>query len=593
MGARVNGALVLMTAIALGVGCAGRSERHVGDDDGAGASGAVGGAGGVAGASSGAGGGGSGGTLSTGSGAINAGGNSGAGVSGAGGSAGTGVADTSFGEGGAAAGPPLTAPIWFQSGSLALSRRAYQRTIAQLLGLPFDETLPRERMTLEPGTDPMVSADPRPELSDMARAAVEAMDEPALLDVLGCADSSRECAETIAEEFAPRAFRRALEMSEIDAVLAVFDAAAAEMDSSAVKATVISVLSSPNAQWIRAIGSWDEHGSRWLHDYELASLLSYGLTGLPPDEPLWEVMMSGRLGNSQRRREQAERLLRTRDGGLTYQDLIRDWFRIRDPKDLWFYATDPGLAEAMDVETRTFIDIATFNDEAPVSELLDARWSPLSAELVGHYGIMTSSASAIVDLSATRRRGLLHQGSFLASRSYAEQGGLIARSIATLGLLCEVMPEPPAEVPPVPNPSSGTYRERLSQSTATAGCQTCHRVLDPVAFSFGKFDGYGRYVELENGVPIDSAGSVSTFEGESFTFTDSAELAEQLAVNPKFVECFNRHVLVSVAGAPLMDAAATDYVARIVSDGSVPSMIETVLAWVESDYFVMRRPAVD
>lgn len=592
MDARVNGGLGLVIAVAIGLGCAGRSQRVGGDDEAAGAMGGVGAAGGVGGASvstggSTPGGGGSGGTISVGGGAIHAGGSAGDGLGATGGAAVAGFAGVSFGEGGSAAGPPLTEPILFESGSLRLSKRAYRRTLAELLGLAPDDTLARERLTLEAGRDPKVGAPAIPELTAIAISAVDAMDETALWEVLGCVDAGRDCAEKISEEFAPRAFRRPLEPAEREDVLAAYDAV---ISASPVKETVKYVLSSPNAHWIRAVGTANEFGAITLDDYEVASILSYGLTNLPPDELLRFAADAGELRDPLRRREEAHRLLQSAEGRLAFQEFIRDWFRIRDAGDLWFYADDPGLADAMLLETDRFITVATYEDGAPVSELLAAPWSMLSAELVEHYGIITSSASALVDLSATRRRGIVHHGSFLASRSYEEHAGLIGRSVAVLTLLCEPLVEPPIEVPPIPAPSTGTYRERLSEATANPACQSCHHVLDPIAFSFGKFDGYGALVELDNGAPIDSTGAVETFDGLSFTFEDSADLAEQIAHHPRFRECFNRRLATSFVGATELHPAATSYLEFHVSDGEVRSMIEDLLVWAESEHFVRRAP---
>jgi hypothetical protein len=594
MGARVNGAFGLILAGAVAAACAGRSQRSEGDDGGEGANDGAAGSGGVAGTSTSAGGntgvagstvGTTGGTISTGGGAIGAGGNAGVPIGGTSGM--PGVAGSAAG-GGSAGAPPLGEPTWFVSGSLPLSKRAFQRTVAQLLGLAPDETLPRERLRLVPSIDANVDAPQNVELTEIARREVNAMDELALRDVLGCVDFSRACGEKIATDFAPRAFRRPLTQRESEVVLEVFDAV---VSASPLKETVIAVLSLAPAQWLRAVGTRDELGAFRLDDYEMASILSYGLTGLSPDEQLRAVAAAGELRDPLRRREEAERLLATFEGLETYTDFIGDWFRIKEPEDFWFYDQNPGLADAMELETALFIETATFDEAAPVSELLSAPWSILSATLIEHYGITTSDASARVDLSATRRRGVLHHGSFLASHSYQEQGGLIARSVATLKLLCEKVPEPPVEVPPIPPPEPGrTYRDRLSQATASAACQGCHSSLDPVAFSFGKFDGYGAFVELDEGVPIDAAGTVQTFDGSTFSFVDSADLAEQIGVHPRFTECFNRNLVGAFVGEAIDHPAMTDYVERFAADGAVRSMVESVLAWVESEHFVRRHP---
>lgn len=587
MGAQVNGVLGLSIAFAIAVGCGGRSQRIGGDDDeGHAANGGDGRGGSVAAGTGGESG--VGGTISTGGGAVPAGGA--AGVSaGTGGFAGAGNAAGAGGSGAAGA-PPLGEPLWFASGSLPLSRRAYQRTIARLLGLAYDETLPRERMMLQPGVDPKKDALELQELTEIAQAAVNEIEEQALLEVLTCADDSRACGESIVSEFAPRAWRRPLDQSEREGLLAVFDSAALEPETSPVKLTVLSVLRSANAQWLRAVGTADERGALLLDDYEIAGLMSYGFTGLPPDDHLRLAAESGQLRDPSLRRAEAERLFQTPEGIVTYRDFVRDWFRIDDAASLWFYEEEPELAEAFQLETNRFIEAATFEDRAPVSELLSASWSMLPIELIQHYGIMTMSASPRVDLSATRRRGILHHGSFLTSQAQAEAPRLIRRSMTTLSLLCVIMQEPPVDLPPVLAEPGKTYRETLSQNTAQPVCFGCHAMLDPIAFAFGKFDNRGAFVEFEGDLPIDSTGSVDLSDGLTFTFDDSADLALQLAAEPRLAECFNRNAVRSFVGVGLEEPAMTDYVRRFASDGAVFSMFDTLLSWAESEHFVRRAP---
>jgi hypothetical protein len=594
MGVWAHGVMALTVLTAVGTGCAGRSQR-IGDDGGAGG---VSGAGGSSTASSGGTGGSSGNGLGGGAGKGAGGGSAGSSIAGvgntSGGTAGSGGSAGSAGGvaglSGAAGAPPLGEPEWLPQGSIQLSGYLYRRTLSALLGLPFTEEYPRQSLVLQAGVDPRMEG-PSPQLSEIARAEVAAMSDAALLEALGCSDGSRGCAEVVADQFAPRAFRRPLDDVERAAILAVYDDTAEGTIPSPLRATVLSVLESSAAHWISAIGTRNELGEITLDDYEIASLMSYGLTGLPPDANLRSLASAGLLRASDNRRAEADRLLSLDEGLATYQAFVRDWFRVRDAKELWFYEAESALAESMLLETNRFIEVATYEDGAAVSELLSASWSMLDLNMIEHYGIEPITAAARVDISATRRRGILGHASFLASRSSAEQGGLIGRSVATLRLLCEDLPEPPLEVPPIPTPEpSSTYREALSQATASPGCRGCHAVLDPVAFSFGKFDGRGVFSELEGSIPIDSTGMVTTFDGVGFSFDDSADLAEQMAIHPKFAECFDRNVVAASTGANVRDEAVSDYVQRAAADDNVPSMIETVLRWAESEHFVRRTP---
>ena len=82
-------------------------------------------------------------------------------------------------------------------------------------------------------------------------------------------------------------------------------------------------------------------------------------------------------------------------------------------------------------------------------------------------------------------------------------------------------PPPPPPLVPALKESSGegrvlSMRERMAEHRANPACAGCHKLMDPIGFSFENYDAVGRWRSAEDGKRIDAAGSLpdgSKFEG--------------------------------------------------------------------------------
>jgi hypothetical protein len=81
-------------------------------------------------------------------------------------------------------------------------------------------------------------------------------------------------------------------------------------------------------------------------------------------------------------------------------------------------------------------------------------------------------------------------------------------------------PPPPGAVPTLKEgAAAGTVvsmRERMAEHRSNPACAGCHRLMDPVGFSFENYDAVGRWRAAEDGKPIDASGGLpdgSKFEG--------------------------------------------------------------------------------
>ena len=107
-------------------------------------------------------------------------------------------------------------------------------------------------------------------------------------------------------------------------------------------------------------------------------------------------------------------------------------------------------------------------------------------------------------------------------------------------------------------------------------CRACHSKIDPLGFSFERFDGSGKLRTTDNGKPVDSAA-----------------LAEALSTSEAVRSCFARQLFRAGAGAQPADSAESEE-AFLEAWSAVPAaaqgnIVETLIAYVKSSLFSHRR----
>ena len=142
-------------------------------------------------------------------------------------------------------------------------------------------------------------------------------------------------------------------------------------------------------------------------------------------------------------------------------------------------------------------------------------------------------------LPATQRGGLLTLAGFLTVTGATDGSSPVRRGHAVLTrLLCGVLPDPPANVPPPQPPTTGlTTRQRFTEHDQNACTGGCHSAMDPIGFGFEHYDGVGQYRTTDQSLPVDSSGSI-TLDGQTQTFPDAVALGQMLAASPQVQTCF-------------------------------------------------------
>ena len=391
----------------------------------------------------------------------------------------------------------------------------------------------------------VVSEQTAREILDTAEHVAELVAAPeALAALLPCSTTTADagCAETFAEDYGERLFRRPLSAGERAEYLELFSSVDADAGFTAgLKWMLVALLQSPHVVYRSELGADSEDGRRTLQGWELATALAYDFSGRPPDAELRARGADGSLADPEARVAEARRLLGTPAGRDTVHRFFEDWLDYREvaSKQRPDVPEFEAVREAMAEETRRFIESVVFDDDGGVDTLLLADYTHLDGSLAAYYGYGEASGDfAMVPRPESWSVGLLAQGSLLAANAHVTASSPTRRGLLVYErFLCQERPPVPADVPPISDPSPGvtTTRQRYEEEhMVSEACRSCHQLFDPVGFGFEHFDAAGRFRQEEAGLPIDASGELPAgIVGDGPTFDGLTGLSQTLADAPE------------------------------------------------------------
>jgi hypothetical protein len=424
-------------------------------------------------------------------------------------------------------------------------------------------------------------------------------DNPIREALLVCDPSEGEpCVRDIVRAFAERAYRRPLDETELDGLVALVALAESQGDpvDEGLRLAIQAVLTSPH--FLFRVELDPDPGSLAPHplgDFELASRLSYFLWSSMPDAALFDAAREGRLHEPAELEAQVERMLADPKAEALVDNFAGQWLYTRNladhtPDYQAFPSFDEPLRASMAEETRAFFR-AFMQSERPVSEMLTADFTFLDARLAEHYQLSPPGEGGLVEasLAGSGRVGLLMQGSVLTVTSFATRTSPVKRGKWVLTqLLCSPPDDPPPGVEGLvvePDPTA-SLRERLEAHRSDPTCAGCHNVMDPLGFGLEHFDGIGAYRTLDQGFPIDASGGLPS----GGTFDDGPSMAAALADDGRFPGCVAEKLFTYALGRglepsdePYFEALVSDYQA----DGESLRALARAIAL--SEPFRMRR----
>lgn len=416
------------------------------------------------------------------------------------------------------------------------------------------------------------------------------------------AAGDRACAQTFLEDYGSRVYRRPLETSEVEALLALYDLGAeGQQDAfaSGMEVVLQAMLQSASFLYVSEMGVPDAApGSLVLLDaWELAASLSYLLTAHPPDPELIAAASDGSILEPTVREAHARRLLTSPAAELQIQRFVKQWLRL-DSVSTVDKADDrfANLRGPVEEEADRLISAIAFNGDGRLSTMLTAGYTFVGPELANFYGV-SPDGSGRADLAGTGRIGLLHTSSFLAANSHNDESGPIVRGVTVLRkLLCYDLPSPSESsdpevqnVMPPPRDETLTTRERFAEHSNNPACTSCHDLIDPIGFTFENFDAIGGVRTMDGGKPVDTSGALRVGLASDGDVRDSVELIRKIAAEPRTAECFARHVYRSgmAAAAP---AAERTFIRSLGEPTAISDDVKALLTALSgSNSFLLRR----
>lgn len=407
-------------------------------------------------------------------------------------------------------------------------------------------------------------------------------------------------ARDILQPLMRRAYRRPVTSEDLSTPLKFFEREWQRYGFEAgVESAIAAVLVNPNFLLrIEAEPANAQSGKPYrVSEFELASRLSFFLWSSLPDDELLDLAAADRLHNREELRRQVLRMLADERAGAMATNFADQWLYLRNlesfsPDLRLFPDFDDNLRQAFRRETQLLFDCVLREDRS-VLDLLSADFSFLNERLATHYGIdgVVGSRFRRVDLDeASRRGGLLRQGSVLAVSSYATRTSPTIRGNWVLeNLMGTPAPPPPPNVPALQEKSTITalsIRERLAEHRADPACAACHDLMDPIGFALENYDAVGRWREFDGEEKIDASGTLP----DGTDIAGVGDLEDALLARPElFVGTLAEKLLTYALGRGVApsDGAAVRKIVRQAAEAD-DRFSALVLGVVESVPFQMR-----
>jgi len=374
--------------------------------------------------------------------------------------------------------------------------------------------------------------------------------------LLGCdpkgatASAGTSCVRNFITTFGRRAYRRPLTTDENARLVELYNSTRMASDeTTGVRAVVAAVLVSPNFLFRPEFGAAASlAGAKKLTSYEQATRLASFMWASIPDDQLLDAAANNRLTTPAQIETQARRMLNDPKARQAVADFFDQWLGLgaldAAVKDPAFYpGFDDELRSSMIEERRRFISYVIWEGDAKLETLLTASFSFVNAPLAKLYGASGGPADSTtfqkVALDPKQRAGVLTQAAMLAAFARPDESSPVKRGKwVRERMLCTDLPAPPAVVPQLPALQQGiSNRERFAMHTNNAACSGCHQLVDGLGFGLENYDSVGAWRTMDQGVPVDASGKITSTTDIDGPFSGGPELANTLAMSEQVRNC--------------------------------------------------------
>jgi Protein of unknown function (DUF1592)/Protein of unknown function (DUF1588)/Protein of unknown function (DUF1587)/Protein of unknown function (DUF1585)/Protein of unknown function (DUF1595)/Planctomycete cytochrome C len=347
-------------------------------------------------------------------------------------------------------------------------------------------------------------------------------DTPSRRRIFACHTDTTACAKQILGALARRAYRQPVSEADLRMLMTFYESGRRDGGFEAgIEEGLQRILASPKFVFRVERDPVEVRTSiHRISDVELASRLSFFLWSSIPDDELLSAAIKGSLSNPAVLEAEVRRMLADPKAEALVSNFAGQWLHLRNvpnilPNSDLFPDFDDNLREGFRKETELFFE-SIMREDHNVVDLMTANYTFLNERLARHYGVPNIYGSRFrrVEITDDARRGLLGQGSILASTSHAERTSPVLRGKWVLeNIVGAAVPPPPPDVPVLKPPADGekpkTIREQMAEHRANPACATCHKVMDPIGFAMENFDAVGAWRTREPGGLIDASGNLA------------------------------------------------------------------------------------
>ncbi len=498
----------------------------------------------------------------------------------------------------------LVASLTDLFGANVLTSAAVQKAIAQIP----DQAAPTGQFTTFDNSIPDVTG-----LLETSQAIVDQVfaSSSAINSTLGgCGADEDICRQSLVTKFAYRAWRRPLSTSEANEMIGL---AKSVGGTEGLKIGVMRVLLSPYFHQHVEIGesASTETNRIRLTQFEIASRLSFRLTGTLPDAVLLGEAAAGRLNSLSSLDIQADRLLQTQSARSLWGLFFDRWLELSSTVDpTQTTANEIGIsADNLKAETRAeflkFVDYIIFDKKGSFGDLYtDTTVFPTTDRLAKLFGLPRSDMAVT---SSSGFAGLLLRPGILMSAS-TDTNPILRGIEIRRKFLCLKLPAPSAAIVNERAAAIGKFshemyssRERAARATSEARCASCHQQSNPLGFSLEGFGPLGRPRSEEsvysNSGAVTLKHALDTYVDNlniSQTLTPSANASEtalRVSKSAMAKECFSQRLAEAIRLRPLneRDNCATNELRTSLQSGRPilevlrKSVVTDAIFWKSTD----------
>jgi hypothetical protein len=419
------------------------------------------------------------------------------------------------------------------------------------------------------------------------------------------------CIRSTLETFLPRAWRRPVEATEVERLLALADTEAKAGGSAEEQLKLSLRAALLSAKFLYLIEKDADPASTAPHKlsgYELANRLSYLLWSSMPDTELTALAAQGKIDDDTALAKQVARMLADPEKGAAITNVFAaEWVQLekvqqKKPDSTLFPMVTDALKQSMEQQTTMFFQDLVTNG-GPISNLVASDYTFVDAGLAKLYGLPAPQGSGFVKTSltgTTRIGGILGQSSILMQFASQVRSSAVKRGAWLLdNIFCSPIPPPPPDVAAatiaqemdpdfVAKAAAQTWRERLAEHRAQPKCAVCHDFIDPIGLALENYDAVGQYRTKDVGKTIDASGQLKK-DDPSTAFTDAFGMAALLATDNRVASCMAQRLLTFGLTRPLNDSEIA-HVSGLTS-GNGDSIADVITKVVTSTPFRARSGA--